>query len=97
MVKHSKVVQLLMIILIGIVTFFTLFVLLNVIFVDLIEARQDQTVISSTTDRLQLGTFFWMVGIVGGCIAITLTYVSWKKYKQENHRYRIKNKNQSVD
>lgn len=30
--------------------------------------------------------FFWAVGIVGGCIAITLTYVSWKKYKAEEKK-----------
>lgn len=30
--------------------------------------------------------FFWAVGIVGGCIAITLAFVSWKKYKAEEKK-----------
>lgn len=25
--------------------------------------------------------FYWMMIIVGGCITITLSYVSWRKYK----------------
>jgi lipid-A-disaccharide synthase-like uncharacterized protein len=29
---------------------------------------------------------FWTIGIVGGCIAITLTYVSWRKYKGEEKK-----------
>lgn len=38
--------------------------------------------------------FFWAVGIVGGCIAITLAYVSWKKYKAEEKK---KKKDTTVD
>lgn len=30
--------------------------------------------------------FYWIVGIVGGCIAATLTYVSWQKYKTEEKK-----------
>ncbi|MGY0691760.1 sporulation protein YpjB [Virgibacillus sp. FSP13] len=26
---------------------------------------------------------YWMIAIVGGLIAVTLTYVSWRKYKGE--------------
>ena len=31
----------------------------------------------------QLFPFIWIVLIVGGCIGITLTYVSWRKYRGE--------------
>ena len=41
-----------------------------------------------------LGTEFspliWTVGIVGGCIVLTLFYVSWKKYKAETKEKRRK-------
>ena len=33
--------------------------------------------------NFDLVPFIWTVGIVGGCIAITLSYVSWRKYKGE--------------
>jgi len=39
--------------------------------------------------------FIWTVGIVGGCIAITLSYVSWRKYKGEEKKKARKNK--SID
>lgn len=41
---------------------------------------------SNNTDMIP---FYWMVAIVGGCIAITLTYVSWRKYKGEKKREQI--------
>ncbi|WLV23427.1 sporulation protein YpjB [Aciduricibacillus chroicocephali] len=28
----------------------------------------------------------WITGIVGGCIAITLTYVSWKKFRAQRRK-----------
>lgn len=31
----------------------------------------------------QLFPFIWIVLIIGGCIGITLTYVSWRKYRGE--------------
>lgn len=41
-----------------------------------------------------LGTDFspliWTVVIVGGCIVLTLSYVSWKKYKAETKEKRRK-------
>ncbi|GAB4073590.1 hypothetical protein GCM10028778_10930 [Barrientosiimonas marina] len=37
--------------------------------------------------------FYWVVGIVGGSIAITLTYVSWRKYKAEKRKQSDKNSN----
>lgn len=27
--------------------------------------------------------FVWVVAVVGGCIAVTLSYVGWRKYKGE--------------
>jgi hypothetical protein len=39
--------------------------------------------------------FIWTVGIVGGCIAITLSYVSWRKYKGEEKKNSSKDK--SID
>lgn len=39
--------------------------------------------------------FYWMIFIVGGCIALTLSYVSWKKYKGEKKKEKSKGK--SVD
>ncbi|WP_175631894.1 sporulation protein YpjB [Virgibacillus siamensis] len=36
---------------------------------------------------------FWMTIIVGGCIAITLTYVSWRKYKAEKKKHLNKDPN----
>jgi len=40
--------------------------------------------------------FYWMILIVGSCIAVTLSYVSWRKYKGEQQRKK-KNKDKSVD
>ena len=37
--------------------------------------------------------FYWTIGIVGGCIAITLAYVSWRKYKAEQKKQVKKNTN----
>lgn len=39
----------------------------------------------------------WTVIIVGGCITITLSYVSWRKYKAEVKGKKGKSKNKSVD
>lgn len=30
--------------------------------------------------------FYWIAGIIGGCIAITLSYVSYRKYKAEKKK-----------
>lgn len=32
--------------------------------------------------------FYWTVGIIGGCIGLTLAYVSWRKYRGEGHNKR---------
>lgn len=44
-----------------------------------VEAQQ-------TADSTNYSLLFWTIGIVGGCIAITLTYVSWRKYKGEERK-----------
>jgi len=38
------------------------------------------------TNNFELISFFWTVGIVGGCIGLTLVYVSWRKYKAEEKK-----------
>lgn len=35
--------------------------------------------------------FNWMIFLIGGIIILTLTYVSWRKYK--GHKQRMKNRN----
>ncbi|TRM13281.1 hypothetical protein FH966_13115 [Lentibacillus cibarius] len=39
-----------------------------------------------TTGSIKMVPFYWIVGIVGGSIAVTLTYVGWKKYKGEEKK-----------
>ncbi|WP_099158346.1 sporulation protein YpjB [Virgibacillus ndiopensis] len=39
----------------------------------------------STTSK-DMTPFYWTVGIVGGLIAITLTYVGWRKYKGDKKK-----------
>ncbi|MFD2209068.1 sporulation protein YpjB [Virgibacillus halophilus] len=43
----------------------------------------------------QMSVFYWIICIVGGCIALTLTYVSWRKYEAEAKKK--KNEDHSVD
>ncbi|MUK87282.1 hypothetical protein GMD78_02550 [Ornithinibacillus sp. L9] len=40
----------------------------------------------STKGSADMIPFYWMLFIVGGCIAITLSYVSWRKYKAEKKK-----------
>lgn len=42
--------------------------------------------------NFELIPFIWTVGIVGGCIAITLSYVGWRKYKGEERKRGRKDK-----
>lgn len=30
--------------------------------------------------------FYWAIILIGGCIALTLSYVSWKKYRAEEKK-----------
>ncbi|MBU5265431.1 hypothetical protein KQI21_00825 [Virgibacillus proomii] len=52
----------------------------------LISNMQASTLFTTTGPKEQNGgiiPLIWIVIIVGGCIGITLTYVSWRKYKGE--------------
>jgi len=47
-------------------------------------------------NAIQLTPLFWTIAIIGGCITLTLTYVSWKKYKGEKKKQSMK-KDKIVD
>jgi len=61
-----------------------------IIMVSLNYASSDQMESKETVQPLDGGLgllpLYWIVGIVGGCIALTLTYVSWKKYRAQRRR-----------
>ncbi|GAA0599924.1 hypothetical protein GCM10009001_15370 [Virgibacillus siamensis] len=44
------------------------------------------TLIFAKANHSSLEPLYWMTIIVGGCIAVTLTYVSWRKYKAEKKK-----------
>ncbi|QKY69192.1 sporulation protein YpjB [Lentibacillus sp. CBA3610] len=52
----------------------------------LASAQQNLTVAAKTNANVNMVPFYWMVGIVGGSIAITLSYVSWRKYRGEKKK-----------
>ncbi|WP_047980055.1 sporulation protein YpjB [Ornithinibacillus contaminans] len=57
----------------------------------------NREVVTANTGQQEKGNddmfpFYWLVIIVGGIIASTLSYVSWRKYKGEQ-----KQKNQETD
>lgn len=37
--------------------------------------------------------FYWMILLIGGSILMTLSYVSWKKYKGDRQKNRKRNSN----
>ncbi|ALX47947.1 sporulation protein YpjB [Lentibacillus amyloliquefaciens] len=41
---------------------------------------------AKSTENVNMIPFYWIIGIVGGSIAITLTYVSWRKYRGERKK-----------
>ncbi|WP_096270449.1 sporulation protein YpjB [Paucisalibacillus globulus] len=45
----------------------------------------------------ELFPFYWLLIIVGGIIASTLSYVSWRKYKGEKNEQHSKSNNKSID
>ncbi|WP_174613591.1 sporulation protein YpjB [Virgibacillus ihumii] len=45
-----------------------------------------ETLIFAKTNHSSMVPLYWMTIIVGGCIAVTLTYVSWRKYKAEKKK-----------
>ncbi|API90394.1 hypothetical protein J32TS6_03500 [Virgibacillus pantothenticus] len=48
-----------------------------------IQANVHRAAQPAMEQKGQLFPFIWIVLIVGGCIGITLTYVSWRKYRGE--------------
>ncbi|WP_047985298.1 sporulation protein YpjB [Ornithinibacillus californiensis] len=40
--------------------------------------------------------FYWLIIIVGGLIACTLSYVSWRKYKGEKQK-KVEDNDKSID
>lgn len=54
-----------------------------------------KTVQDAQTKGKDMIPFYWMIFIVGSCIAVTLSYVSWRKYKGEQKKQQ--NKDKSVD
>lgn len=76
-IKKYNLYQLFKVLLLGIILIISLD-----IFSFTVEAEQvNETV--NPKNNFDMTPFYWAVGIVGGCIAITLAYVSWKKYKAE--------------
>ncbi|MFD0951459.1 sporulation protein YpjB [Virgibacillus natechei] len=53
----------------------------------------------SVKDNSKQISFYWIAGVIAGCIVITLSYVSYRKYKGEKKKQLEKEKNQdkSVD
>ncbi|WP_164668773.1 sporulation protein YpjB [Virgibacillus doumboii] len=54
---------------------------------------EGQSLLIGAKTNTEMAPFYWMVAIVGGCIAITLTYVSWRKYKGEKKKQINKDSN----
>ncbi|HLS08269.1 sporulation protein YpjB [Lentibacillus sp.] len=50
------------------------------------SAHHPYTLTAKAGSSVNMIPFYWMVGIVGGSIAITLSYVGWKKYKGEKKK-----------
>lgn len=53
---------------------------LHMLLYDIVQAETPETLTNKKSDIIP---FYWVVGIVGGCIALTLFYVGWRKYKGE--------------
>lgn len=89
MMEHVKAQTRLLIILLVV---FTVLLLINTVPV---EAAGNNPPDTSAMSKKGPGMipFYWMVVIVGGCIACTLTYVSWRKYKGEKNKQTNKDPN----
>lgn len=85
---NSKYIRLVFILFIGI------FIFLH--FDHSIAASPSAPVSSDTSkENSELAPLFWSVLFIGGSIAITLSYVSWRKYRGEVKKE--KKKDESVD
>ncbi|MFD1038673.1 sporulation protein YpjB [Virgibacillus byunsanensis] len=69
--------RLVFIVLIGIVIF---------LFIQPSDIIADTVAKTETKKNTEMIPFYWMILIVGGWIAITLSYVSWRKYKGEQKK-----------
>lgn len=74
-----------------IIVVFFIYFLLDLTSLHVIEATEADAQTKGT--KRDMGPFYWTVGIVGGCIAITLSYVSWRKYKGEAKKHTKKDPN----
>ncbi len=60
-----------------------IYIYVNIFMSKAAHANASNWVQPVTEQKGQLFPFIWILLIVGGCIGITLTYVSWRKYKGE--------------
>ncbi|WP_226374312.1 sporulation protein YpjB [Virgibacillus alimentarius] len=79
-------IQLLVIILVGIIIYF----ITNINPIEAAEQPPPEPATAPKKDS-EMIPFYWMIIIVGGCIAFTLSYVSWRKYKGEEKKEKDSN------
>lgn len=85
MVKHmKKLINSLLVVLIGIII---------IMFFSSHMSISAEEVNQLPKKNFDMVPFYWIIGIVGGCIAVTLSYVSWKKYKEEEKKQTKKDGN----
>lgn len=80
MIKPKRVIASLLVLLIGSVA-----VLFKpeIIFAFVLSTNDSQVLLKEHADMVPL---YWTMGIIGGCIVLTLFYVSWKKFKVEKRK-----------
>ncbi|MBP1949578.1 sporulation protein YpjB [Virgibacillus litoralis] len=81
--KHSRELKLIFSTIIGVYIYFQFTTAIT--YAQQIIPVKNQFIMSSNNNA-EMMPFYWMVTIVGGCIAVTLTYVSWRKYKGEKKK-----------
>ncbi|MFC4557372.1 sporulation protein YpjB [Virgibacillus kekensis] len=59
----------------------------------LADFKNSAVLLTEANTGTEMAPFYWMVIIVGGCIAATLTYVSWRKYRGEKKKQMNKDSN----
>jgi len=58
-----------------------------------VQAKSSQATVLAN-QYFDFTPLFWVIVIVGGCIVITLTYVSYRKYKGEKKKHKEKDNKQ---
>lgn len=43
----------------------------------------EQGSVEVVNNKLEMLPLYWTIGVIGGCIALTLIFVGWRKYKAE--------------